>query len=65
MARKYYLYPPPLMLSTLEIQSLLQQALPSSLTGCTTFWQTQVRVRVYACTCMYVPLSTAALEVDT
>ena len=53
------------MLSTLEIQSLLQQALPSSLTGCTTFWQTQVRVRVYACARMCAALSTAALEVDT
>ena len=51
MARKYYLYPPPLMLSTLGIHSLLQRALPSSLTGCTTFWQTQVCVCV--CMCLY------------
>ena len=35
-----------LLLSTLEVISLLQQALPSSLTGHTTFWQTQVCVRV-------------------
>ena len=38
-----------LLLSTLEIISLLQRALPSSLIGCTTFWQTQVCV----CVCMY------------
>ena len=38
-----------LMLYTLEIISLLQRALPSSLAGCTTFWQTQV----CACVCMY------------
>ena len=38
-----------LLLSTLEIISLLQRALPSSLAGCTTFWQTQV----CACVCMY------------
>ena len=64
-ARRYYLYPPPLMLSTQEIHSLLQQALPSSLTGCTTFWQTQVCVHVYACVRMHATGSTAALEVDT
>ena len=48
---KYFLWmcPPPLMLSILLILSLLQQALPSSRTGCTTFWQTQVCVRV----CLY------------
>ena len=38
-----------LLLSTLEIISLLQRALPSSLTGCTTFLQTQVCV----CVCLY------------
>ena len=52
-----------LLLSTLEIISLLQRALPSSLTGCTTFWQTQVCVcvcmyevgmRAYACVCVRV-----------
>ena len=53
VAMKYCLWmrPPPLKLSTLEIHSLLQRALPSSLTGCTTFWQTQVCVCV--CMCLY------------
>ena len=48
VAMKYCLSmcPPLLLLSTLEIHSLLQQALPSSLTGRTIFWQTQVCVRV-------------------
>ena len=54
-----------LLLSTLEIISLLQRALPSSLTGCTTFWQTQVCVHVYACVRMHATGSTPALEVDT
>ncbi len=48
---KYCLWmsPPLLMLPTLKIHSLLQRALPSSLTGCTTFWQTQVCVCVDLC----------------
>ena len=56
VAIKYCLWmcPPPLMLSTLEIRSLLQQALPSSLAGCTTFWQTQVCVCVWIFVAMSV-----------
>ena len=60
VAMKYCLWmcPPPMMLSTPEIHSLLQQALPSSLTGRTTFWQTQVCVyvcaRMRACVWIFV-----------
>ena len=65
MAMKYFprMCTPPQTLSTLTKQSLLQRVLPSSLTGHTTFLQTQVCVCVFVwsrhvcicvCTCVHV-----------